>query len=160
MKKFIHLKTLVLEAIQVMELEISHDLLEPLHDLRILNISFLQVNPPEIPSSVKILIANSIGNKSHPDMSKLEKLEILMFESNFMENLPSLSEIAPLQELDLTGNPLRKLTYHNLAPYCQLRKLILKGSLVELDILKCCGIKTWAEDTKITSDVHCGVDGE
>ncbi|KAL6965893.1 hypothetical protein U1Q18_050384 [Sarracenia purpurea var. burkii] len=48
------------------------------------------------------------------------------------------------------------MTYHDLSPFCLMKNISLRGTLIENDPVKCCGIKTWLRDVNISTDMHCG----
>lgn len=100
----------------------------PLESLKVLNLSKFH-SPSKLnyywPPSLTVLNVSMNFDQKIPilDVSHLINLEILDISSNEFEDIPLMSQLAPIKYAHFQLNPFGALTVENLAKYCNIQNM-------------------------------------
>ncbi|XP_065218441.1 uncharacterized protein LOC135844221 [Planococcus citri] len=157
LSEYTRLEELIMKDLK--PITVSQDFLTPLVKLEVLDISgSTLIDAPKFPSSITILIADSITGITGYDFSNLGILWEISLNNNNLEKLPNLNRNAPLAIIYLNENNIKELDIVDLGRFCSLTNLYLdKFASGEKYANSCCFVRVWCDEYRIESALKCEI---
>ncbi|XP_039286581.1 decorin isoform X2 [Nilaparvata lugens] len=124
-----------------------------------LGLNGIRTLPLELPLPLRKLYLNGNRDLEKITLTSAYNLQYLSLAECHLSQMPDIGELPHLTELNLTDNPLTKITARQIAPLCRLNKLHTPDILYtqHKDSCECHEFQHWVKKFKIatTAPIEC-----